>query len=165
VGDAFAGFSLAFVPLMLTTIVVSGTTIVIILPTMWPLLGFIWEVFRHQGQHMTPPHMTLQMAVGICIAVILLIYVGISWIFAYALVLDKGLSPLTALGVSWRVVGSQWFRVFLTVLFGGILSLLGVFALLIGVLFTLPLMYGSVMCAYEDLCNPPAKAAEPGSAP
>jgi hypothetical protein len=157
IGDAFAGFSRAFVPLMLATLVVSLTSIAIILPTLWPMLGFILEALRHPGQTMPPPHMTGAMFLGIFLAVILLIYVGVSWIFAYVLIIDKGLAPLSALGVSWRVVNHQWFRVFFTAFFGGILMLLGLFALLIGVLFTLPLLYGSVMYAYEALCNPPAK--------
>ena len=74
--------------------------------------------------------------------------------FTFALIVDRGLGGWTAMEVSRRVITRQWFRVFFVGLLGGLLALLGVIGLLIGVFFTLPLAFGAVMYAYEDLCNP-----------
>ena len=41
-------------------------------------------------------------------------------------------------------------------LLGSFLALLGLLGLIIGVFFTLPLFFGAVLYAYEDLCRPPA---------
>jgi uncharacterized membrane protein len=81
----------------------------------------------------------------------------VSWAFVFALVIDRGLSPWTAMEVSRRVVSRQWFRVFFVMLLGGILALLGILGLFVGIFFTLPLMFGTMLYAYEDLCNPPPK--------
>jgi hypothetical protein len=40
-------------------------------------------------------------------------------------------------------------------LFGYFLTLFGLLGFFIGILFTLPLMTGSLLYAYEDLFNPP----------
>ncbi len=38
-----------------------------------------------------------------------------------------------------------------------IMTMLGIIALFVGVLFTIPLVIGAILYAYEDLCNPPPK--------
>jgi uncharacterized membrane protein len=96
---------------------------------------------------------------GICLGSLVLIYLSISWVFTFPLVIDKGLGPWTAMEVSRRVVSRQWFSVFFVLLLGVILTMLGLIALIIGVFVTLPLMLGAVLYAYEDLCNPPGPAA------
>ena len=85
-----------------------------------------------------------------------MLYLSISWVFTFALVIDQGLGPWTAMEVSRRVVTRQWFRVFFVMLLGVILAMLGLIGLFIGVFFTIPLMFGAVLYAYEDLFNPPA---------
>mgnify|MGYP000125427597 CR=1 FL=1 len=85
-----------------------------------------------------------------------IIYLSVGWAFTFALVIDQGLSPWTAMEVSRRVISRQWFRVFFTVLLGGILAMLGLIGLFIGMFFTLPLAISALLYAYEDLCNPPA---------
>ena len=92
------------------------------------------------------------------LGIIPLLYISIAWVFTFVLVIDKGLGPWTAMEVSRRVVTRQWFRVFITVFFGAILAMLGLIGLIIGVIFTLPLMIGATLFAYEDLFNPPPPA-------
>ena len=41
--------------------------------------------------------------------------------------------------------------------FGTILTALGLIGLIIGIFFTLPLIIGAVVWAYENLCNPPPR--------
>jgi len=86
---------------------------------------------------------------------LVVVYLSVSWAFAFVLIVDRGLGPWTAMEVSRRVVTKQWFRVFFVMLLGTILTMLGLFGLIIGVLFTLPLMLGAILYAYEGLCNPP----------
>jgi uncharacterized membrane protein len=59
--------------------------------------------------------------------------------------------------VSRRVVSKQWFRVFFVMLLAGILAMLGLIGLFIGIVFTLPIMFGAIVCAYESLCRPPPR--------
>lgn len=157
VGDAFAGFSKAFGPLALATLLTTIITLAIIIGAMLmfcaPLLWAISQAALHGGT-LHPdqmPQMGPLAGLGLFVAVLVALYLSISWAFAFVLVIDQGLGPWTAMEVSRRVVGSQWFRVFFTLLFGGILTMLGLFGLIIGIFFTLPLVFGALLYAYEEL--------------
>ena len=153
-GDAFAGFSQAFVPLMLASLI----TFALVIAVMLPFAGAAFVMLIKAGLNNQPPDFSSigpAAIVGIVIAFLVLFYLSVSWIFSFPLIVDKKLGPWTAMEVSRRVVTKQWFRVFLVMLMGGILTMLGLFGFLIGILFTLPLVHGAILYAYEDLCSPP----------
>ncbi|MDD2764717.1 MAG: DUF4339 domain-containing protein [Opitutaceae bacterium] len=122
-GDAFAGFTLAFVPLMLAGLVSSLLT----------LVGFLLLILPG-------------------------IYLAVAWSFTMLLVIDKKLEFWTAMEVSRRVITAQWWRMFGLMILAAILGVLGLLLFLFGVFFTLPITIGSLVIAYETLCNPPPKA-------
>jgi len=158
VGDAFAGFSKAFVPLMLASLLTFVLTLAILLPFLAAWIPFFIKLVANGAGSI--PEMPSGLLIVTCgLGFLVMLYFSISWIFTFPLVIDKGLGPWTAMEVSRRVATKYWFRVFFLVLLGGILSSLGLIALLIGVIFTLPLAFGAIICAYEDLFNPPAAAA------
>jgi uncharacterized membrane protein len=105
----------------------------------------------------TMPHFSGLALIGFAVGIVAMIYVAVSWVFAYLLVIDQGLGPWTAMEVSRRVVSKQWFRVFFVMLLAGILAMLGLIGLFIGIVFTLPIMFGAIVCAYESLCRPPPR--------
>jgi hypothetical protein len=159
VGDGFAGFSQAFVPLMLATLITSLIVLGLLLLFCAPLFLFFIKAAMHQAQHIqTMPAFSGLAVIGMLVGFLIVMFLSISWIFTFPLVIDQGLKPWTAMEVSRRVVARQWFRVFVVVLVGAILAMLGIIGLIIGVIFTLPLMFGTVICAYERLCNPPPRA-------
>lgn len=121
-GDVFSGFTLAFVPLMLATIV-----------------------------------STLLVSLGLLLLILPGIYLGVAYIFAYMLVIDKRIEFWAAMEISRRVITAQWWRMFGLVLLASVIALLGVVALVIGMFITIPIYVGALVYAYEDLCNPPAK--------
>lgn len=153
IGDAFAGFSRAFVPLMLAGLLTSVIIVAVLLPFFGPLFLALGKAAL-AGGHARPDLGGLSVGL-IFLAMIPMLYLSIAWAFSFVLVIDKGFGPWTAMEVGRRVVTRQWFRVFFVVLLGGILAMLGLIGLIIGVLFTLPLMFGALLCAYEDLFNPP----------
>jgi hypothetical protein len=150
--DGFAGFSLALVPLILAHLLTIVLTFAAVCVLVAP-----WAVFMviaaKNGTQPSPVVIT-----GIILCALPVFYLSISWAFTPILVIDKGLSPWTAMEVSRRVVSKQWFRVFFTILCGGILAALGLVGLIIGIIFTMPLAFGAIVCAYEHLCNPPDAA-------
>lgn len=121
-GDVFSGFTLAFVPLMLATIV-----------------------------------STLLISAGLLLLILPGIYLGVSYIFAYMLIIDKRIEFWAAMEISRRVITAQWWRVFGLLLLASVIAALGVVALIIGVFITVPIYLGALVYAYEDLCNPPVK--------
>jgi len=150
-GDAFAGFSKAFGPLALASLLTVTLTIAAACVLVAP-----WAVLMLMNGHQGQPNPLL--FAGLFVCVLPIIYLSVSWAFAFALVIDQGLGPWTALEVSRRVITKQWFRVFFTMVCGGILAMLGLIGLIIGVVFTIPLAIGALLYAYEDLCNPPPAA-------
>lgn len=146
--DAFAGFSKAFGPLSLASVLM-----VILAAVAACVLIVPWVVFLIMAGQQWQQHLGL--ILGLFVFMLPIIYLSTSWTFTFALVIDQRLSPWTAMEVSRRVITKQWFRMFFTLLLAGILALLGLVGLIIGVVFTLPLAVGAVLYAYEDLCNPP----------
>ncbi len=148
-GDAFAGFSKAFGPLALASVFIVLLTMAAACVLIAP-----WVILMFRAGQLGQPNPLLVLGIFVCVLPVM--YLSISWTFTFALVIDQGLSPWTAMEVSRRVVTKQWFRVFFTMLLGGILAMLGLIGLIIGVVFTIPLAVGALLYAYEDLCNPPA---------
>ena len=121
-GDAFVGFTLALVPLMLGGVVSSLLTMV-----------------------------------GFLLLIIPGIYLAVAWAFTALLIIDKKLEFWPAMEISRRVISAQWWRVFGLMIVAGILGALGVVGLFVGLFFTIPITIGSLVIAYETLCNPPAR--------
>ena len=121
IGDLFAGFTKAFVPLLLAGVLIS-----------------------------------IFITLGLLCLVLPGIYLAIAYAFTYLLAVDKGLGFWEAMETSRKVITRQWWRVFGLILLSIPFFLLGVAALLVGVLVALPLVSGAFAYAYEDLCNPRA---------
>ena len=160
VGDAFAGFKRAFVPLMVATLLTSIIVLGLGLAFCAPLFLFFIKTALQGGLnhvHELPEFSGLAI-VSMLFGFLVMLFLSVSWSFTFPLVMDRGLSPWTAMEVSRRLVARQWFRVFGVVLVGAILAVLGLLGLIIGVFFTLPLVFCAVACAYEAICNPPPRA-------
>ncbi len=89
--------------------------------------------------------------IGTMLLVIPGIYLAVAYTFAFPLILDKHLEFWPAMELSRRVVHRHWFSVFFVVLLSAIVAFLGVLAVVIGLLVTVPIAFAAPMCAYEDL--------------
>jgi hypothetical protein len=125
-GVIFSGFSGAFVPLMLGSLVSSLLT-----------------------------------TLGLILLILPGIYLAISYTFTFLLIQDRKLDFWCAMEVSRRVITAQWWRVFGLMIVAGFLACLGIIALFIGIFVTLPILFGAIVYAYEDLVNPPAAPSAP----
>jgi hypothetical protein len=156
IGDIFAGFSKAFVPLMLANLIMTLIFFVVLMPFFGPFFFVIGKAVLSGGlQPGELPPMSGAAIGFMVLGLIPLLYLSISWLFTFMLVIDRGLGPWTAMEVSRRVIGRRWFSMLVLVICATILGMLGLLGLFIGVIFTLPLIFGSVLYAYEDLCAPP----------
>lgn len=160
--DAFAGFTLALGRLGLTNLLTVGLVCVILVPFFGTMGYALYEAgFFAPGAKPTsfPPFSSFTIILSL-VGGLLMIYLTLAWVFAYTLVIDQGLGPWTALEVSRRVVTRRWFSMLGLTICAGILVLLGLFGLIIGIIFTLPLGIAATLYAYETLCRlPPAPAA------
>lgn len=152
--DAFAGFSKALGPLMLSTLLQTALIFALMLVFVAPIFGTLIPLFAGGAD---PDAVTVfaPLTIGLMVAGGLVsLFVSVAWIFAYTLIIDRGLGVWSSIAVSWRVVTKHWFSVFFVALFGGILACLGLIALIIGVFITLPIFFSALMHAYESLFNP-----------
>jgi hypothetical protein len=94
---------------------------------------------------------TLLTWVGLLLCVVPGIYLGVAWVFAVPLVMDKKLEFWDAMEVSRKVVTSQWWIVFALLLLASLLNIGGALACGIGLAVTLPITLLALIYAYEDL--------------
>jgi hypothetical protein len=127
-GDAFAGFSLAFLQLFLAGLVSALLT-----------------------------------AVGLLLCILPGIYLLVAWLFAFALVIDRKLEFWPAMELSRRVVNRHWWSLFGLCLVNLIVVLAGLACCGVGVYIALPVTFGALAYAYEDLFGrPPVPAPAAG---
>ncbi|MBA4136298.1 MAG: hypothetical protein C0518_03160 [Opitutus sp.] len=163
IGDVFGGFTRALGPLVLCSLLQSAIAIAVLAIFMAPWIGFIIQMMVSQGQgdYSSMPTLAPGLIALTGVGMLVMLYIGVSMVFAFALVIDKGLGPWTAIVTSWRVVTRNWFSTFFVLLLGVILGLLGVIALFIGIVLTIPITIAALLYAYESLFNAPNTPAVP----
>ena len=143
VGDAFSGFSRRFGPLL-------GVFLLMCLLIYLPALPCaVYGAATHQFQRGGAPDVVFVLLAGI--GFLVMIYLGVLFLFAVPLVADLELGPWTALQVSRRVVARRWFNFLFLGLGIVMVALLGVCALCVGILVAAPVIYATLMYAYEDV--------------
>lgn len=86
---------------------------------------------------------------------LVILYFFICWLFVPLLILDKGLTATVAMRLSRRVVHMHFWKFFLLLLSLGLLAFAGLLALIIGVIFILPLFFATLSLVYEDIFSEP----------
>jgi hypothetical protein len=158
--DAFAGFQVGLVPLMLASMV-SGILILVImgLAALPILITWLPLIVRFsKDPDMDPDAFLPFLGAGTVLNVFLCILIGmvlyLFWVFAFPLIIDKRMHFWEALETSRKAVMRNFLSIFGLFIIGGLLILAGVLACCIGVFFTLPIFFGSIAYAYEDLFRP-----------
>jgi hypothetical protein len=141
IGDAFAGFSPSFWRLCGCGLLFSLFVYIWFAP-----VGIVLLTVSESSSSFLPLMLTFG-GVGF----IGFVYTVVALLFALPLCIDLRLGPWDSLRVSRRVVSKRWFSIFGLVFVAGLLSALGILACLIGVIFTMPILYAVTMQAYEDI--------------
>lgn len=164
VGDIFKGFSLR------TGSLIGGGVLMSIIPVLAVMIfagpwffGFIAAMAKAEAAGGMPQVTAPSglMLLGVIAGSLIGMYLSVSFVFTIPLIIDRGLGAWQAMMVSLRVVSHQWFRVFFLSLLAGILVMLGLIGLLVGIFLTMPLLFGALLYAYEDICNPKGAASTP----
>jgi hypothetical protein len=153
VGDIFAGFKINFGQLILVFIVKGLLTLAAAAPGI--ILCIIGGFMIEHAHEPAPLSITL-LAIGGLLALIPLIYFGVSWFFAVPLVIDKRLDFWPALGYSRKMVSKHWWSVFGLIVVTGLINLAGICACCIGFFVTAPGVLTAWACAYEKIFNAPS---------
>jgi uncharacterized membrane protein len=113
----------------------------------------IYMMFHHHAVEIGPMLVAL---LGFVIAMIPAIYLGVSWMFSLPLIIDKQMEFWPAMGASRRMVGKHWWLVFGLLVVCGLINLAGFAACCVGIFFSLPIVFGAIMYAYESIFSAPA---------
>jgi len=152
IADAFGGFGPRFWQLVLTQLIPGlvtggffGILAAIGIPAM--ILGL-----RQGGRasNMAPALMAL-MGVLVLIAVVVITYLTVCWMFAIPLAADKRLKFWPALELSRRVVNKHWWMTFWLFVVSSVLASVGVIACCVGVLVTGPVAFGMLTTHYNKV--------------
>jgi hypothetical protein len=141
VGEAFAGLSKGFWRM-------AGSFLLMCLMVyLWFVPPVVYAIVMNGSSSQFGPIFWILVLVGLVGAA----YFGVAFIFGLALAADLELGPWDSLRVSRRVVSRRWFSVFGLVFVAGLLSALGIFGCIIGIIFTMPIFYVVTLQAYEDI--------------
>ncbi|MFZ4634709.1 MAG: hypothetical protein ACOYNO_10930, partial [Saprospiraceae bacterium] len=91
------------------------------------------------------------LSLGVLLMVIPAIYFSVAYLWAYPLVWFYDMKPWVAMETSRKLTGKNWLMVFLFLLVTGLIAALGIVGLIVGILFTLPLMYPAQYAAFADV--------------
>ncbi len=160
IGDAFAGFNISTLQLILAGMVISILIAIAICIVGLPFLTpFFLSCVRlaSRGQH--PSEADLQMllslgvsgAVGILLSVVVAIFFGVIWMFTLPLVIDKKLNFWDAMELSRKVVMKIWFQLFVLLLVNILIAFVGALACGVGLFVAIPIIRGAGAYAYEDI--------------
>lgn len=162
-GDVFIGFKKSFFQLSLASAAVGLIVQACNIPFKFAWLVKVGPILQQlQGiQAMNPADMQalLQQLAAAFIAILPLfliclvpmIYLQTCFLFSIPLVIDKELDFMGAMKLSWRKVNQHWWQVFGLSILAGLVSLLGVFACGVGLLFSIPVGLAALMIAYETI--------------
>ncbi|MDD0841401.1 hypothetical protein [Pseudomonas sp. Gutcm_11s] len=103
--------------------------------------------------------MSVLVYVGTLLFIIPGIYLGVAYMLAMPLVIERGLSPWQALETSRKAISQHWFKVFGLFLLLGIIMAISMIPLGIGLVWTLPLFIISMGVLYRTIFGvlPPSK--------
>lgn len=161
VGDAFTGFSRQFLQLMLSSLVQGLFNLLCIIPFVALLMmgGFMAAARGGPSFKVTPEMVAAIIGIGM-LSVGAMAYLGTIWTHSILLVADKGYNFWPAMRLSWRLVTKRWWMTFLFLVVGSIISSIGIFACIVGVVVSLPLYFLMRACFYDDNFRDLAKPAQ-----
>jgi uncharacterized membrane protein len=153
IGDIFAGFHICYWQLVLGYLVMTFIAVLLAIPGGVIMAISIVPMARNQAVDAT--HIAMA-AVGFLVLLIPLIYVGVSWLFALPLIIDKQMNFWAAMTKSRQMVSEHWWTVFGFLMVCGLVNCAGIIVCCLGLFVTIPIVFGALMYAYEDVFNPPA---------
>lgn len=78
------------------------------------------------------------------------IYLAVSWCLSIPLAIFHNMEAWQALETSRKLVGKNWFLFFLLFFLLGLIQFVGLIALCLGLLITIPLIYTTIYSAYKE---------------
>lgn len=121
----------------------------------------VGEIFKHFNKTLpllfTYILMIITLMIGLLLLVIPGIYLMIGYMMAMMLVVEKDMGPWEALNTSRKAIGKKWFNMFGFLIVSMLVIMIGGLALLVGLVWTLPLAALAFAIVYRDMFGVEAK--------
>jgi GYF domain 2 len=154
-GDVFAGFQRQPGQLILASLVMGIVPVILIFVVGLPFwIPFIAGVIGSASTGTDPGNLMAHLGwlgcFGIGIGCLAAFALYVMWMFAYPLIIDKGLKFWPAMELSRKVVMKSFFGYLWLNVLCGLIAMLGILACILGVIFVAPVCAGAIAYAYED---------------
>ncbi|MFZ5806422.1 MAG: GYF domain-containing protein [Verrucomicrobiota bacterium] len=115
----------------------------------------VFDGFKRNFVQLTLGGIVSSLLIGLGALLCLLpgIYLGVAYMFALPLIIDKEMGFWDAMELSRKKVTEQWWWILLFGLVAVLVGISGAILCGVGLLFTAPVACAMVMCAYETLFN------------
>lgn len=156
--DVFAVFSSPdLIHMIAVHVIVTVISLVLIVPMVaivfFTTIGTVaaTAAAAHGDTPLVFPAVFPVVALGMLPVVAAMLYVNMAFMFAPALILDRGHAFWPAMRLSQRIVNGQLLPIIALGLLAGLIWLAGVLALCLGIFLAAPVVMASFAYAYEDL--------------
>lgn len=154
-GDVFAGFQRQPGQLILASLVMGIVPVIVIFVVGLPFwIPFFATVIGSASTGTNPETILGGLGwlgcLGIGIGCLAAFTLYVMWMFAYPLIIDKGLKFWPAMELSRKVVMKSFFGYLWLNVLCGLIAMLGILACIVGVIFVAPICAGAIAYAYED---------------
>jgi len=149
----FKGFEY-FGPSVVATLLHAIPVVAIVLPTYLLFYVSFAIAVVAQGQNPNPAGILgvfFTFFLVIVVVAVLLMIISIGFLFAYPLIVDHKLNGLDAVKLSFRAGLANFWRLLGLVLLNGVMATVGLAFCIIGVFLVLPITYGAIAAAYEQV--------------
>jgi hypothetical protein len=152
-GDLFKGFDYFGQSVVATLLHTVPIVVIIVAGYIFFYVSLIMSV-TVQGNDPNPAAMFGVMGVFMIfyvLALILIFFVSIAFTFVYPLIVDRKLSAIDAIKLSFRAAMANFGRLFVLFLLNGLLSIGGMLLCYVGMFLVFPITYGAIAVAYEQV--------------
>lgn len=152
-GTLFKGFDF-FGPSLVATLIHAVPIIVIVVPTYIFFYVSLLVSMAAQGNEPNPAAFVGLMAtysLMILVIVLLIMVISIGFTFAYPLIVDRRLQGWDAVKLSFKAAMANFWRLLGMMLLVGLLSFAGLLLCGVGMYLVLPISYGTIATAYEQV--------------
>lgn len=151
IGDVFEGYRRAFGPLALVALLQTLVSLPFIAVGALFLGNFAALAQASVGG--TPPEMPWGDFFGLFAVGVVAIAVLIRFVLSPILIVDRGYSAGEAMKLSWRLMGKRYWTLVGLGIVLGLIQIAGLLALVIGFVFTVPMIGAALAYLYEDACR------------
>ena len=154
-GDVFAGFGRCYGKLAMLGFVQFVVMLILVLVFLIPMLGMgiSLDGVKSGATPEIPPEAASGIGLLFAFVFVVVLFLMIRFALAHVMAIDRPDSAIEAYKLSWRVTKGR----FLTILGLGVILLLlnvaGTLALLVGLIFTMPMLSAVVAQFYHDACE------------